>query len=184
MIGKLKEMTFNADGSQNITVTIRSDFREMFDELYQKDVDIEIKKYSKRRSMDSNNLAWALIDKIAEHEHKEKSLVYREAIKDIGGVSDIICVKNCAVETFVKGWTRKGQGWQVDIEPSKIPGCTNIVVYYGSSVYTTAQMSELINKLVQECNNLGIPTLTEEEITRSLAYWQKKVEKSEVDSAT
>ena len=102
MTGKLKEMSVNSDGTQNITVTVQADFREMFDELYPHEIDVEIKKHSKRRSMDSNNLAWLLIDKIAEHEHKPKSEVYQEVIKEIGGVSDVICVKNEAVETLRK----------------------------------------------------------------------------------
>ena len=183
MTGKLKEMSVNSDGTQNITVTVQADFREMFDELYPYDIDIEIKKHSKRRSMDSNNLAWLLIDKIAEHEHKPKSEVYQEAIKEIGGVSDVVCVKNEAVEALRKGWSHKGLGWQTLCEPSKLPGCTNVTVYYGSSIYNTRQMSELINNLVLLCNDLGIPTMSQADIDKSLAYWQKKVEKREVDSS-
>lgn len=182
MLGQLKNLTINQDGSQNLTVTVHTDFREMYDELKDRDVEIEIKKYSKRRSMDSNNLAWALIDKIATHEHKKKSEVYREAIKDIGGVSDTVCAKNFAVEKLVTGWTHKGLGWQAECEPSKLPGCTNVTLYYGSSVFNTQQMSALIESLIQDCNALGIPTMSEEEVKRSLAYWhfsKKKVENNE-----
>lgn len=179
MLGKLNGLTVNQDGTQNITVTVQTDFREMYDELKDRDVDIEIKKYSKRRSMDSNNLAWALIDKIAAHENKKKSEVYREAIKDIGGVSDTVCAKNIAVEKLVTGWTHKGLGWQAECEESKLPGCTNVTLYYGSSVFSTQQMAALIDSLIQDCNALGIPTMTQEEIDRSLAVWQRKVEKRE-----
>ena len=183
MTGKLKEMSVNSDGTQNITVTVQADFREMFDELYQYDIDVEIKKHSKRRSMDSNNLAWLLIDKIAEHEHKPKSEVYQEAIKEIGGVSEVVCVKDADVSKIVSWWTHKGLGWQAECGPSKIPACTNITLYCGSSAYNTRQMSELINTLVLLCNDLGIPTMSQAEIDKSLAYWQKKVEKHEVDSS-
>lgn len=184
MLAQLKSITVNQDGSQNLTVTLHTDFRETFDELREKDVDIEIKKFSKRRSMDSNNLAWALIDKIAEHENKTKTEVYRNAIRDIGGVSDIVCCKNIAVEKLVSGWTHKGLGWQAECEPSKLPECTNVTLYYGSSVFSTQQMAALINSLIQDCNALGIPTISQEEIDRSLAVWQKKIEKREVDSST
>lgn len=184
MLAQLKNITVNQDGSQNLTVTLHTDFRETFDELREKDVDIEIKKFSKRRSMDSNNLAWALIDKIAEHENKTKTEVYRNAIRDIGGVSDIVCCKNVAVEKLVSGWTHKGLGWQAECEPSKLPECTNVTLYYGSSVFSTQQMAALISSLIQDCNALGIPTISQEEIDRSLAVWQKKIEKREVDSST
>ena len=177
MLAQLKSITVNQDGSQNLTVTLHTDFREAFDELQEKDVDIEIKKFSKRRSMDSNNLAWALIDKIAEHENKTKTEVYRNAIRDIGGVSDIVCCKNIAVENLVTKWKRKGLGWQAECEPSKLPGCTNVTLYYGSSVFDTHQMAALIDSLIQDCNSLGIPTITQDEIDRSLSVWQKKIEK-------
>lgn len=175
MLGQLKDLTINRDGTQNITITIQSDFREMFDELADKDINIEIKKYSKRRSLDSNNLAWALIDKIAAKKNIKKSEVYREAIKDIGGVSDIVCVRDFAVSKLINGWTHQGLGWQADTEPSKLPGCTNVTLYYGSSIYDTVQMSALINSLQQDCNALGIPTMSQNEIERSLALWGKKM---------
>lgn len=174
MTGRLKDLTINRDGTQNITITVQSDFREAFDELAEVDIDIDIKKHSKRRSMDSNNLAWALIDQIAAKVQKKKSEVYREAIKDIGGVSDIVCVRDFAVEKLIKGWTSKGLGWQADTEPSKLPGCTNVTLYYGSSVFDTKQMSDLISILIQDANALGIPTITQAEIDKSLAVWAKK----------
>ena len=46
-------------------------------------------------------------------------------------------------------------------------------------MFDTRQMSALINILVQQCNALGLPTLTETEIERSLAVWAKKIEKNE-----
>ena len=44
MRGKLKDLTLNRDGTQNITVTVRFDFRETFDRLAEKDLDVEIKQ--------------------------------------------------------------------------------------------------------------------------------------------
>ena len=38
MVGKLKDLTINRDGSQNITVTVQYDFREDYDLLDGKDV--------------------------------------------------------------------------------------------------------------------------------------------------
>lgn len=179
MIGKLKDLTINRDGTQNITIAVEGDFREMFDELTGKDIDIEIKQHSKRRSMDSNNLAWVLIDKLAAVNKLKKTEVYRNAIKDIGGVSQRICIKDEAVEMFTKGWTHKGLGWQVETEPSVHEGYTNVTVYYGSSVFSTAQMSALIDSLIQDCNACGIETMTPEEVKRSLDVWQRKLDKKE-----
>lgn len=62
MRGKLKDLTFGAHGEQYITVTVTDDFRNLFDELKNADVDIQIKKYHKQRSLDANAYAWVLID--------------------------------------------------------------------------------------------------------------------------
>lgn len=178
MIGRLKDLYMNTDGSQSLVLSIRSDLSEMFNELQYDDVDIEIKKHSKRRSLDANALAWALIDQIAAKTKIKKSEVYRNAIRDIGGVSDIVCVQNVAVEKLVKGWEAHGSGWQAEIVPSKIPNCSNVTLYYGSSVYDSRQMAALIDSLLQDCEALGIPTRSQQEVEKSLELWQRKKEQS------
>lgn len=179
MNGTLKDLTINRDGTQNITVTVSADFREEYDELYGKDIKIEIKKLSGARTLDASARAWALIDQIAEKTGLKKHEVYRNAIKDIGGVSDIVCVRNEAVQSLCSGWSEHGIGWQTETEPSKLKGCTNVTLYYGSSVYDTKQMSALIDSLVQDANALGITTMTPEEQEKLILQWGKKIEKKQ-----
>ncbi|MBP5423929.1 MAG: hypothetical protein J6Y78_15965 [Paludibacteraceae bacterium] len=179
MLGKLKDLTVNQDGSQDITLTVEGDFRELYDELFDKEVDVTIKKYSKKRSLDSNAKAWIMIDQLAEKLRITKTEVYRNAIREIGGVSDVVCVRDYAADTLCKNWETKGQGWMAEQSPSKLPGCVNVTLWYGSSVYNTKQMADLINVLIQLCNEQGIPTMTDEEVEKSLLLWQKKVEKNE-----
>ena len=177
MIGKLKELTMNRDGSQNITITVHSDFRETYDELADHDIKIDIKKYNPLRSLDASARAWVMIDEIAEKTGERKYDVYRKAIQEIGGVSEIVCVKDIAAETLCRNWRDRGEGWMAETNPSKLPGCTNVTLWYGSSVYDSKQMSDLINSLVQEANNLGIPTMSPKEEERLLAQWGKKYDK-------
>ena len=174
MTGWLKDLTLNRDGTQNITITVNSDFRNSFDELKEKEVTVEIKRFSKRRSLDANAYAWVLIDKIAEKMKLKKTEVYRNCIKDIGGVSTIICVKNEAVESLCHGWETHGIGWQYETMQSKIEGCTNVILWYGSSVYDSAQMATFIQNLIQDAEDLGIPTITPEEQSRLIEQWKMK----------
>lgn len=176
MQGKLKDLTINRDGTQNVTIAVTSDFREAFDELSKYDVSVEIKKLSKRRSLDANAMAWVLIDKIAEKTHLKKSEVYRNAIREIGGVSTVVCVKNEAVDALCYGWSDHGMGWQTEKVPSKIPDCTNVTLWYGSSVYNTEQMSALIDSLIQDAEALGIPTMSEQETQKLIEMWGFKYE--------
>lgn len=177
MIGKLSGFNYNSDGTQNITITVSEDFSTEYDELKENDINVEIKKYSKRRSLDANAYCWTLIDKITEKTKEKKSDVYRHAIKEIGGVSTIICVRDIAVDSLCRGWAEHGTGWMTEKTKSKIPGCTNVTLWYGSSVYDTRQMSALIDSLIQEAESLGIPTITEREKESLIGKWSEKSEK-------
>ena len=177
MTGRLKDLTMNRDGTQNITVTINADFRNEYDDLSKGEIRIEIKKNSGRRSLDASARAWCIIDKIAECTGVSKNQVYRNAIREIGGVSDVVCVKNEAVQKLCEGWAEHGIGWQYDTEPSKLEGCTNVTLYYGSSVYDVQQMRALIDSLTQEAEAIGISTMSPDEQEKLLERWGKKIEK-------
>lgn len=131
----------------------------------------EIVKQKKKRSLDANAYFFVLADKLSEKLNIPKEEIYRNCIKEIGGVSETVCVKNEAVEKLCKGWRHNGLGWQTETMPSKIEGCTNVVLYYGSSTYNTDQMSRLINNIVEDCKIQGIETRTPNEIANMLSLW-------------
>lgn len=133
--------------------------------------DYEITKAKKKRSLDANAYAWVLIDKIAANVGLSKTEVYKEAIRDIGGNSEIICVKAEAADELCRGWRHNGLGWQTEQFPSAIAGYINVVLYYGSSFYDTKQMSILIDRLVQDAKALGIETMTPEKLSALLEGW-------------
>lgn len=165
-------MGYMNGGKQRMLIEFDGDVTELYEDLKDKDVNIEMKQFRKRRSANANAYAWVLINKIAEKQQLSPEEVYRETIRNIAGVSDIVCCIDAAAEKLQQAWTAKGIGWQTEVLDSKLEGCKNIVVWYGSSVYDTKQMSALIDLLVQDCKNLGIPTDTPEEIERMKALWQ------------
>ena len=176
MIGKLRDIFRGRDGEWIFSLSTPTDPRALFDQLSDKMVKIDIKEYRQQRSLEANAYCWVLIDKIAEKTGLSKVEVYRHAIKEIGGVSDIICVQDKAVERLISGWEKNGIGWMTDTFPSRLDGCTNVILYYGSSVYDTKQMSQLIDSLIQEAEGLGIPTISEKEEQEMLGKWSKKHE--------
>nr|DAV57900.1 MAG TPA: NinB protein [Caudoviricetes sp.] len=127
---------------------------------------VEIKEKKQKRSREANAYAWALLDKLAAKLHTPKEDIYRDVIKNIGGNNETVCVQNKAVERLCEGWKRNGIGWVFDTFESKIEGCTNVILYYGSSTYDSAQMHRLIDLIVQECKQQNIETLTPEELAR------------------
>lgn len=161
-------------GKPQITFEVneRNDFELLVDELKDKDkLSIEVKPYRKRRSLDANAYAWVLMDKLAEKLGISKEAIYRDYIKEIGGVSETVCAKNKAVKRLCEGWQRHGLGWQTETFPSKIDGCTNVILYYGSSIYDTAQISDLLDLIIFDCKENGIPTETPDQIALMKARW-------------
>lgn len=131
---------------------------------------VEIKEYRPKRSLDSNGYLWVLCDKIAERIGISKAEVYRKAIKEIGGNSDTVCVMEKAADALCNGWEHNGLGWVTERFPSKIDGCVNVTLYYGSSTYDSATMSRLIDSLIEDAKELGIETMTPQELARLEGY--------------
>ena len=134
--------------------------------------DIEIKEHRERRSLDSNAYAWVLMDHLAAKIGIPKTDIYRKYIREIGGNCETVCVVEAAADKLRRGWENNGLGWQTDITPSKISGCVNVVLYYGSSTYDTAQMSRLIDMIVQDCHEQNIETLPPEKLAGMMKEWR------------
>ena len=133
--------------------------------------DVEMKAHRKRRSLDANAYCWVLLDRLSAVLKIPKVELYRNFIRDIGGNCDTVCAIDAAVDKLRKGWENNGIGWLTDTMPSKIEGCTIVVLYYGSSTYDTAQMSRLINLIVDECKAQGIETMTPDELCKLKGLW-------------
>lgn len=179
MIGKLKESLPLSGGEWLVSFTTRDNPGQLFDDLKGEAVKVEIKKASKHRSLSANNYAWVLIDKIAEKTGVPETDVYRNAIREIGGVSDYYGMKAEAYESFCQIWTKGHEGRQVMIIPgSTKPGWINVRAWKGSSDFDSAQMSRLIDSLIQDAENLGIPTMPDKEVERMVGQWQAKASSS------
>lgn len=173
MIGKLKDLLRLQGGEWLLSFTTREDPGQLFDDLKDSAVKVEIKKASKHRSLSANNYAWMLIDKIAEKTGEKSIDVYRNAIREIGGISDFYGVREAAYEAFCELWTAGHEGRQVAIIPgSTKPGWINVQAWKGSSDFDSSQMARLIDSLIQDAEAQGIPTVPEKDIERMVRKWR------------
>ena len=179
MIGKLKDLLRLSGGEWLVSFTTRDDPGQMFDDLKDVAVKVEVKKASKHRSLSANNYAWVLIDKIAEVTGKTVTEVYQNAIREIGGVSEYYGMREAAFESFCEIWTKDHLGRQVEIIPgSTKPGWINVRAWKGSSDFDSAQMARLIDSLIQDAEAQGIPTVPDEEVERMVSRWEKPAKAS------
>ena len=174
IIGRLKDLLKNSDGEWVVSFTTKQNIVDMFYRLKDKDIVIDIRKFFRKRSLDANNYAWMLIDKIAEEKRIDKTEVYREAIKEIGGISVSVGMKDEAVPVFKEIWCANHLGRRVEvIEGSQKEGWSNVRIYYGSSDFDSSQMARFIDSLIQDAESLGIPTITDEEAERMVGKWRR-----------
>lgn len=176
LTGKIHSVSFDYfSGKPMVTFALNevNSAREMVDELKSLEkLSLKIGKFKQKRSLDANAYCWTLIGKIAEKTNVPKEEVYREAIRGIGGNYDVVCIKEDAADSLRSAWERNGIGWQTEVMLSKLDGCTNVLLYYGSSTYDTEQMSRLIENILQDCASLGIEVKSQEEIDSLLKNWR------------
>ena len=151
-----------------LTVKLESDFRDQFDRLNGKPVDVEVKEYREKRSLSSNAYLWTLLDKIAGAIGSDKESIYLDFVRQYGLFKDFTLTEDEA-KTFSVAWSKLGTGWpteQVDYAPDG----DHVVIraYYGSSTYNTKQMGRLLDAVIEECKELGIETRPREEIESML----------------
>ena len=138
-----------------------------------KQYDVEVKEHRKKRSLDANAYCWVLIGKLAAKLRISPNEVYRQYIQDIGGNYTIVPVKEDRADHWERIWCSGHVGRMVkDLGPCRtLDGYHNIMSYIGSSDYDTAQMSRLIDLIVQDCKEQGIETLSEEKLAAMNEEW-------------
>lgn len=122
-----------------------------------KPLTLEIKKKTKKRSLDANSYCWALCQAIGEVVGATKEAVYQKTVYE-AGVFDTVEVAEEALPAFRRRWGCGGLGWKTIPLGETRPGYIAVQCYYGSSAYDTSQMSRLINSLVEEAKELGVET--------------------------
>lgn len=171
MKAKLQSLNFDRRGGQILTLALEGDFREKYDELFDKPISIEIKRYREKRSKNANDFMWAMSTEIAKNQRVTPEEVYRKEIREAGVCEPMVC-KSEAYPRISEIWGERGIGW-FTVKTDEADGWTYFLEYYGSSVYDTAEMSRLIDNTVQDAKALGIETASPAEISLLLEEWRK-----------
>lgn len=147
-------------------------FLEKFETKYPIEVDITPKK--RKRSLNANAYAWILCDRIASEVGITKEEVYRSHIREVGVFEDIRITAN-AVPDFCKKWESIGVGWVTEVMyVNEHSDFAEVRAYYGSSTYDSKQMARLIDNIIHEAKQLGVETLTHDELERMKQAWSTR----------
>ena len=135
---------------------------EIIQWLYNQDKDkkFEVQECKGKRSLSQNSYCWLLINKIANILRLSKEEIYLQMLEDYGQ-SILIPVK--------KGEKPNGYFKYYKYETSSILNGKEAdwyKIYKGSSEFDSKEMTILIDGIIQECKQLGIETLTPDEIEK------------------
>lgn len=175
MRGKLRDLTMNRDGTQNVTVTVSADFREQFDRLRDKELDIEIKQHREKRSKSANAYFHVLVNKIAQELNEADEAVKTRLVIEYGVVArdeDGLTIGFKLPATVDVGkiypYTRL---FDQRTEGGKPFNC--YLVLKRTSDMDTKEMARLIDGAIEEAKELGIETDTPETLARYQEEWDK-----------
>ncbi len=118
----------------------------------------EINENTKHRTLTQNAYAWSLITQLGNKLNLSKDEIYLDMLKHYGQSTIISIKSDIDIKGFFKYYEKLGE--------SEVKGklFSHYKVFKGSSEYTTLEMKIFIDGIIQECESVGIPTLTEEQI--------------------
>ena len=138
-------------------------------QLDDKEYTLEIKKFRRRRSLDANAYFWVMVGKLADALHTDNNSVYIDLLERYGVFTHVI-VKEKAAEQFKQEYRLVK-----DLGEVTVNGASGIQLqcFFGSSSYDTKQMARLIDGTISECKEVGIETMTPQELEILKTEWGK-----------
>lgn len=131
-----------------------------------KDKLFDITEHKQKRSLNSNSYLWLLINKISDAMRLSKEEVYLQMLKDYGQSEVISLLSEINVDGYFKYYEVIGESMLNGKE------FKHIKIYKGSSEFNTEEMSILLDGVIREAEQLGIETLTTNEIEHLKEMWR------------
>lgn len=157
-----------------LTFELDKDVAHELDGITGKDLRVKAVKWKEKRSLDANAYCWQLMGQIARVLHTTADEIYEAALRDL-------CIPDMIDDTPVL------IEMDSDISVERLPGHWKLLgslrngrrknkwmKLKGSSEYDTAEMSALIDLVVDQAKDLGIETATPDELERMRQLWQSK----------
>lgn len=164
--GKIETITKPIKGN-GFLVTLRLDVLPV--DLEGKDLDVEIKPVTKKRSKDANALLWACIGDISKAIHQDKWGIYLTLLRRYGKFTYIVCQPH-VVERMKKQWRECEVIGEYSVNGQE---GVQMLCYFGSSTYDTKEMSALLEGTLSEMEEMGIQRPASSTMRRALEEWER-----------
>lgn len=122
------------------------------------DAVIEAKVKRKHRSLTQNAYYWALLNQLASKLRMSDGEVHRQMLRDYGSATVFTVRADVPLDGYFRYWDDLGLGWLNGKE------YRHVRALKGSSEMDSAEFSRLLDGMVRECEEQGIPTLSDEQV--------------------
>lgn len=128
----------------------------------------------KKRSLDANNFAWLIMDRLAKRVDSTKEEIYMHMLERYGSFIYLPVLPDNvgAIEEVFRIVRDRGEV-EMTTKSGKKVVCRQLQCYKGSSLFDTREMSKFIDGIISEAKPLGVEVDTKEEIERIKAAWGK-----------
>lgn len=172
MKARLQSLTYDRDGKPLLTVSVPPEAVELFDDLHDADVSIEIKRWRQKRSLDANAYFHVLVNMIAaklaetDPEPPTNDDVKRQLVIDYGTLEkddegNLVGAKLPASANIFK-YFPYAKAYKETEENGRTYVC--YMFYKRTHELDSKEMSKLISGAVKEAKQLGLETLTPKEL--------------------
>ena len=140
--------------------------KALIDFLYEQDKEkkFEVKEYREKRSLNANSYFYVLQSKLAATLGTSNDELHEQLIKRYSDVTLITIPKEANIEGFIKYYDVYKDG--------KIKGLSVVMykVYKPSHEMNTKEFSRLLDGIISECKEVGIETLTPNQLKELEGY--------------
>lgn len=164
MKGRINSLLRNLDGKLLLTLEVDASPEEL-QEYTNTDLEIEIGKPKRRRSLDANALLWALLGELASALHADKWDLYLMMLKRYGRYTYVSLPRN-AVEDFKRMYRECEVVGESDERVS-------LLCYIGSSTYTQGEFSRLLDGVIQEAKDADIHLKASSQVEELYKQWRR-----------
>jgi len=164
--GRIVDHVMLANGEQRMTIQSKDDLRGLYDQLHDKDVAAEVKKWRLPRSLDANAYFHLLVNRIAAAVGSSDEEVKRELVTKYGTLETtedgapygIMLPLNADVDR-VYPYTYCFKSIEIKGKPYRC-----YLLFKRTRDLDSAEMSRLIDGTVSDAKELGIETMTPDQI--------------------
>lgn len=173
--GKIKHLEVQFKTKQPlITLDVKANPADL-EQLIGFDLDISLAKHRNKRSLDANAMLWACLGEIASALRTDNWSMYLHELERYGKFAHIL-VRPDMIEAVKRQWRETkvvGETQVVDQETGEIKPMVQMICFFGSSTYNTAEFSRLLDGVVSDMKDLGLPVPPDGDMKRLIEEMEK-----------